>query len=119
MDWSNQLIALMAENTRIAKHAHCLCSPAEMPVLRRMHRRYRPWHYREKIEKFRAAVPTAESAPTSWSGSPQKPKLNLKIRAASSRTAFYLPARLHLLGATRDARSRIAESEPAARRPRA
>src|SRR5207249_5897750 len=25
----------------------------------RMHRRYRPWHYREKIEKIRAAMPTA------------------------------------------------------------
>ena len=27
-------------------------------VLRRMHRKYRPWHYREKIEKIRAAMPT-------------------------------------------------------------
>jgi threonylcarbamoyladenosine tRNA methylthiotransferase MtaB len=28
-------------------------------VLRRMHRKYRPWHYREKIEKIRAAMPDA------------------------------------------------------------
>jgi threonylcarbamoyladenosine tRNA methylthiotransferase MtaB len=28
-------------------------------VLRRMHRKYRPWHYREKIEKIRAAMPIA------------------------------------------------------------
>ena len=28
-------------------------------VLRRMHRKYRPWHYREKIERIRAAMPTA------------------------------------------------------------
>jgi threonylcarbamoyladenosine tRNA methylthiotransferase MtaB len=28
-------------------------------VLRRMHRKYRPWHYREKILKIRAAMPTA------------------------------------------------------------
>jgi threonylcarbamoyladenosine tRNA methylthiotransferase MtaB len=28
-------------------------------VLRRMHRKYRPWHYREKIEKIHAALPTA------------------------------------------------------------
>jgi threonylcarbamoyladenosine tRNA methylthiotransferase MtaB len=27
--------------------------------LRRMHRKYRPWHYREKIEKIRAAMPAA------------------------------------------------------------
>jgi threonylcarbamoyladenosine tRNA methylthiotransferase MtaB len=28
-------------------------------VLRRMHRKYRPWHYREKIEMIREAMPTA------------------------------------------------------------
>jgi threonylcarbamoyladenosine tRNA methylthiotransferase MtaB len=28
-------------------------------VLRRMHRKYRPWHYREKIEKIRAIMPYA------------------------------------------------------------
>jgi threonylcarbamoyladenosine tRNA methylthiotransferase MtaB len=28
-------------------------------VLRRMHRKYRPWHYREKIEIIRAAMPDA------------------------------------------------------------
>ena len=59
MDWSNQLIALMAESTRIAKHAHVPLQSGSDSVLRRMHRRYRPWHYREKIEKIRAAMPTA------------------------------------------------------------
>src|SRR5438477_96036 len=59
MDWSDQLIALMAENTRIAKHAHVPLQSGSDAVLRRMHRRYRPWHYREKIEKIRAAMPTA------------------------------------------------------------
>ena len=28
-------------------------------VLRLMHRKYRPWHYREKIEKIRTVMPTA------------------------------------------------------------
>src|SRR5438445_433205 len=59
MDWSDQLIALMAENTRIAKHAHVPLQSGSDAVLRRMHRRYRPWHYRDKIEKIRAATPTA------------------------------------------------------------
>src|SRR5437016_7668836 len=59
MDWSDQLIALMAENTRIAKHAHVPLQSGSDSVLRRMHRRYRPWHYREKLEKIRAAMPTA------------------------------------------------------------
>src|SRR5438034_3024621 len=59
MDWSDQLIALMPERTRLAKHAHVPLQSGSDAVLRRMHRRYRPWHYREKIEKIRAATPTA------------------------------------------------------------
>ena len=59
MDWSDELIALMAESPRIAKHAHVPLQSGSDAVLRRMHRKYRPWHYREKIEKIRAAMPTA------------------------------------------------------------
>jgi threonylcarbamoyladenosine tRNA methylthiotransferase MtaB len=59
MDWSDELIALVAESPRIAKHAHVPLQSGSDAVLRRMHRKYRPWHYREKIEKIRAAMPTA------------------------------------------------------------
>src|SRR5262249_27184201 len=59
MDWSDSLIQLMAESPRIAKHAHVPMQSGSDTVLRRMHRKYRPWHYREKIEKIRAAMPTA------------------------------------------------------------
>ena len=59
MDWSDSLIRLMAESSRIAKHAHVPTQSGSDTVLRRMHRKYRPWHYREKIEKVRAAMPTA------------------------------------------------------------
>jgi threonylcarbamoyladenosine tRNA methylthiotransferase MtaB len=59
MDWSDALISLVAESPRIAKHAHVPMQSACDAVLRRMHRKYRPWHYREKIEKIRAAMPTA------------------------------------------------------------
>ncbi len=59
MDWSDELIFLMASSPRIAKHAHVPMQSASDAVLRRMHRKYRPWHYREKIEKIRAAMPTA------------------------------------------------------------
>jgi threonylcarbamoyladenosine tRNA methylthiotransferase MtaB len=58
MDWSDSLIRLMAESPRIAKHAHVPMQSGSDSVLRRMHRKYRPWHYREKIEKVRAAMPT-------------------------------------------------------------
>ena len=59
MDWSDALISLVARSPRIAKHAHVPMQSGSDAVLRRMHRKYRPWHYREKIEKIRAAMPTA------------------------------------------------------------
>src|ERR1700722_3681856 len=59
MDWSQQLIQLMADSPRIAKHAHVPMQSGSDRVLRAMHRKYRPWHYGEKIEKIRAAMPAA------------------------------------------------------------
>ena len=59
MDWSDELIALFAESPRIAKHAHVPMQSGSDAVLRRMHRKYRPWHYREKIGKIREAMPGA------------------------------------------------------------
>lgn len=59
MDWSDELIGLVAESPRIAKHAHVPMQSGSDAVLRRMHRKYRPWHYREKIERIRAAMPAA------------------------------------------------------------
>ena len=59
MDWSDDLIALMRSATRIAKHAHVPMQSGSDAVLRRMHRKYRPWHYREKLLKIRLSLPTA------------------------------------------------------------
>jgi threonylcarbamoyladenosine tRNA methylthiotransferase MtaB len=59
MDWSDELIEIVASSSRIAKHAHVPLQSGSDAVLRRMHRKYRPWHYRGKIEKIRAAMPTA------------------------------------------------------------
>jgi len=59
MDWSDDLIELVASSPRIAKHAHVPMQSGSDAVLRRMHRKYRPWHYREKIRKIREAMPRA------------------------------------------------------------
>ena len=59
MDWCDELIDLIATSPRIAKHAHVPMQSGSDAVLRRMHRKYRPWHYREKIEKIHAAMPQA------------------------------------------------------------
>jgi threonylcarbamoyladenosine tRNA methylthiotransferase MtaB len=74
MDWDDELMALMAEHgggppgspatglprwgARLCRHAHLPLQSGSDAVLRRMHRRYRPWHYAEKIAALvRAAGP--------------------------------------------------------------
>jgi threonylcarbamoyladenosine tRNA methylthiotransferase MtaB len=59
MDWTDDLIRLVAESPRIAKHAHVPLQSGSDTVLRRMHRKYRPWHYCEKIETIHTAMPDA------------------------------------------------------------
>src|SRR5438067_768393 len=60
MDWSDELIELVAKHARIARHAHAPLQSGSDFILRAMHRRYRPWHYAERIAKIRAA--SAEAA---------------------------------------------------------
>jgi len=59
MDWSDGLIQLMTASPRIARHAHVPLQSGSDAILRKMHRKYRPWHYAEKIEKIRAQMPDA------------------------------------------------------------
>jgi threonylcarbamoyladenosine tRNA methylthiotransferase MtaB len=59
MDWSDELIALVAGSPRIARHAHVPLQSGSDRILRRMHRKYRPWHYAEKIRKIHEAMPEA------------------------------------------------------------
>ena len=60
MDWDRDLISLMSEfsGSRLARHAHLPLQSGSDAVLRRMYRRYRPWHYAEKVAAlFDAAGP--------------------------------------------------------------
>jgi threonylcarbamoyladenosine tRNA methylthiotransferase MtaB len=59
MDWSDELIELVSSSPRIAKHAHVPLQSGSDRILRAMHRRYRPWHYAEKIRKIHEAIPDA------------------------------------------------------------
>ena len=59
MDWTNELIDLVASSPRICKHAHVPLQSGSDRILRRMHRKYRPWHYADRIERIRRAMPDA------------------------------------------------------------
>ena len=64
MDWTDGLIQLLrhygqGQHPRFARHVHMPLQSGSDRVLRRMHRRYRPWHYAERMAKVRAACPDA------------------------------------------------------------
>jgi threonylcarbamoyladenosine tRNA methylthiotransferase MtaB len=59
MDFSDDLLGLMAESPRIARHVHAPLQSGSDRILRRMHRKYRPRHYAERVEKARAWMPDA------------------------------------------------------------
>jgi len=59
MDWSDELLELMASSPRMARHVHAPLQTGSDRVLRRMHRKYRPRHYADRIEKARKLMPDA------------------------------------------------------------
>jgi threonylcarbamoyladenosine tRNA methylthiotransferase MtaB len=61
MDWTPQLLALFREHSggRLARHAHLPLQSGSDAILRAMHRRYRPWHYAEKLNLIRNIMPDA------------------------------------------------------------
>ncbi len=64
MDWGPELFALFARygagaEPRLAPHAHLPLQSGADAVLRAMHRRYRPWHYADKVRALRALLPEA------------------------------------------------------------
>jgi len=64
MDWNDELLTLFAgyaqgTHPRLAPHAHLPLQSGSDQILRNMHRRYRPWHYAEKVLAVRKLLPGA------------------------------------------------------------
>ncbi len=59
MDFSDDLLELMAGSERIAKHVHAPLQSGSDTILRRMHRKYRPRHYASRALKARELMPDA------------------------------------------------------------
>jgi threonylcarbamoyladenosine tRNA methylthiotransferase MtaB len=64
MDWTPGLLTLFRAHSttpdaRLARHAHLPLQSGSDAILRAMHRRYRPWHYAEKLRLIREYMPDA------------------------------------------------------------
>ncbi len=59
MDWTDDLLGLVASSPRIAKHIHIPLQSGSDAILKAMRRRYRVRHYAQRIEKARALMPEA------------------------------------------------------------
>jgi threonylcarbamoyladenosine tRNA methylthiotransferase MtaB len=59
MDFSDDLLGLMAEQERISKHVHAPLQSGSDAILRKMHRKYRPRHYADRVTKARQLMPDA------------------------------------------------------------
>ncbi|HET9087521.1 MAG TPA: tRNA (N(6)-L-threonylcarbamoyladenosine(37)-C(2))-methylthiotransferase MtaB [Acidobacteriaceae bacterium] len=64
MDWTDRMNALLRRwgtgtHPRLARHVHLPLQSGSDAILRKMHRRYRPWHYAERLASVRSASPEA------------------------------------------------------------
>ncbi len=59
MDWSDDLLDLVANSPRMARHVHAPLQSGCDRTLRAMHRKYRPRHYADRVLRARALMPDA------------------------------------------------------------
>jgi threonylcarbamoyladenosine tRNA methylthiotransferase MtaB len=82
MDFSDDLLGLMAESPRIAKHVHAPLQSGSDRVLRRMHRKYRPRHYADRILRARALMPDAAIGADVMAGFPGETEIEFEENRA-------------------------------------
>ncbi|MEX2260415.1 MAG: tRNA (N(6)-L-threonylcarbamoyladenosine(37)-C(2))-methylthiotransferase MtaB [Bryobacteraceae bacterium] len=78
MDFSDDLLHLMAESPRIAKHVHAPLQSGSDRILRRMHRKYRPRHYADRVLKARDLMPDAAIGADVMAGFPGESEADFK-----------------------------------------
>lgn len=59
MDWSSELLELIARDARLAQHVHLPLQSGSDSVLKRMYRKYRTRHYATRLQLARALMPDA------------------------------------------------------------
>jgi hypothetical protein len=105
MDFSDDLLGLMAASPRIARHVHAPLQSGCDRILRRMHRKYRPRHYADRIAKARALMPDCAVGADVMDRIPRRDRRRFRGEPPVYREpAVHLSARVHLLGASGHAR---------------
>jgi threonylcarbamoyladenosine tRNA methylthiotransferase MtaB len=59
MDFTDELLDLMASSSRIARHVHAPLQSGSERILRRMHRKYHVYNYRDRMEAAFQRMPDA------------------------------------------------------------
>ncbi len=75
MDWSDDLLQLVASEERIAKHVHLPLQSGSDSVLKRMFRKYRTRHYASRVQRARQLMPDAALGADVMTGFPGETEL--------------------------------------------
>ena len=120
MDWTEELIALIAQSPRIARHVHMPLQSAADAVLKRMRRRYRARHYEQRLLAVREALPDAAIGADVMVGFPGETDADFaQTRDFHRPPAVHLPARVPLLAARRNRGRGACRASPRRRQKRA
>ena len=90
MDWSEELLQLMADEPRVAKHVHIPLQSGSDTVLKRMYRKYRIRHYASRLEIASRLMPDGAIGADVMTGFRVKQTLNSPKQCALSKTSHLL-----------------------------
>ena len=111
MDWSDDLLALMASSDRICKHVHIPLQSGSDRILKAMRRRYRVRHYADRLERARRLMPWASIGADVMVGFPGETERDFDAtRQFIIDMPFHLPPRVYLFGASRGRRRSSTET---------
>ncbi len=92
MDWSAELLELIAGEERIARHIHLPLQSGSDAVLKRMYRKYRTRHYASRLELAHALMPDAAIGADVMTGFPgeTEDEFNETVRFIEKQPFTYL-----------------------------
>jgi threonylcarbamoyladenosine tRNA methylthiotransferase MtaB len=92
MDWSDDLLSLIAREPRMANHVHMPLQSGSDAVLKRMYRKYRTRHYAQRLETAHRLMPDVAIGADVMTGFPgeTEDEFNETIRFVENHPFTYL-----------------------------